>query len=99
MGLRIIDRHPPHLAVEVSESDYLAELEEESSQWARLHGFTSKEAQKQLLEKVRMKKKRMPSAEEVEGCARRIREQLAANRELGAKAHSKVDIATLLELI
>lgn len=99
MGLRIIDRHPPLMAVEVSESDYLAELEEESNHWARLHGFTSSEAQQQLLDKLRTKKKRMPSAEEVEGCARRIREQLAASRELGAKAHAKVDIATLLELI
>lgn len=99
MGLRIIDRHPPHLVVEVSESDYLAELEEESSQWARLHGFGSNEARQLLLDKVRSRKKRMPSAEEVASCAQRIRTQLAASRELGALAHSKVDVATLLELI
>ena len=99
MGLRIIDRHPPTAPIEVSESDFFAELTEESKLWAELHGFTSAEAQKKLLEKVSKAKSRLPTATEVTACANRIREQLAKNREQGSQVHAQVDIATLLELL
>ena len=99
MGLRIIDRHPQTAPLEVSESDFFAELAEESKQWAKLHGFTSAEAQKKLLEKVGSAKSRLPTAMEVTACAKRIREQLAKNREQGSLVHAQVDIATLLALL
>ena len=99
MGLRIIDRRPVSPPVEVSEAEFMAELTQESEAWAKLHGFGSEEAKRNLLEKMRQAKGRLPTPEQVTASAQRIREQMSRNRDLGSAAHAQVDIATLLELL
>jgi hypothetical protein len=102
MGLRIIGRRPKS-QIEISEADKTRELEHTMSDWLEARGGAQAQSAKaEFLEHFCRVKNRMATSAEPESMlqmAHKLKASITGGSCEGIASHSKVDVATLLELL
>jgi hypothetical protein len=98
MGLRIVDRRLTRRGGDISDQERLSGLEHATHDWFVARG-KDVGAEAEFVARFRKVREQLKSPSTMVEMATKVREGIKQRTQAGGEPHSKVDVATLLELL